>query len=189
MRHLILLGLSAFALMAANEFSGRRAPSFSLPDVSMRQHDILDYRGKVLIVEFMQTKCEKCQALTRALEGKVKAKFGDSVGILSIVVPPDSIDDVKKYINVFKITNPILFDAGQVASSYVKATPERPALYFPHLFLIDQKGQIRMDWQWTAAGLYPDVLSGDRLVTEIEKLQAEGKAAAAPAAAPATKKK
>ncbi|MCX6610616.1 MAG: TlpA disulfide reductase family protein [Acidobacteria bacterium] len=188
MRHLILLGLSAFALMAANEYSGRRAPSFSLPDVNMKQHDILDYRGKVLIIEFMQTKCEKCQALTRSIEGRVKAKFGDSVGVLSIVVPPDTFDEVKKYINVFKVTNPILFDAGQVASSYVKASPDRPAMYFPHVFLIDQKGQIRMDWQWTAAGLYPDVISGDRLVTEIEKLQAEGKAAA-PAPAPATKKK
>ncbi len=188
MRHLILLGLSAFALMAANEYSGRRAPSFSLPDVTMKQHDILDYRGKVLIVEFIQTKCEKCQALTRALEGRVKAKFGDSLAVLTIVVPPDTFDEVKKYINVFKITNPVLFDAGQVASSYVKASPERPAMYFPHVFLIDQKGQIRSDWQWTAQGLYPDVISGDRLVTEIEKLQAEGKAAA-PAPMPATKKK
>jgi len=186
MQKIVLFALSALALMGANEYSGRRAPSFSLPDVNMRQHDILDYRGKVLIVEFMQTKCDKCQALTRSIEGRVKAKFGDSVGILSIVVPPDTFDDVKKYINVFKVTSPILFDMGQVAGSYVKATPQKPAMYFPHVFLIDQKGEIRMDWQWTAPGLYPDVISGDRLVTEIEKLQAEGKAAAP---APATKKK
>jgi peroxiredoxin len=187
---MILLGLSAYALMAANEYSGRRAPSFSLPDTNMKQHDILDYRGKVLIVEFMQTKCDKCQALSKALEGRVKAKFGDSVGILSIVVPPDTFDDVKKYIGVFKITSPILFDMGQVAGSYVKASPDRPAFYFPHVFLIDQKGQIRNDWQWTAPGLYPDVLSGDRLVSEIEKLQAEGRASTpAPAAVPTTKKK
>lgn len=188
MRNFVLFALSAIALMGANEYSGRRAPSFSLPDVNMKQHDILDYRGKVLIVEFMQTKCDKCQALTRSIEGRVKAKFGDSVGILSIVVPPDTFDDVKKYMNVFKVTSPILFDMGQVAGSYVKASPQKPAMYFPHVFLIDQKGEIRNDWQWTAPGLYPDVLSGDRLVTEIEKLQAEGKAAA-PAPAPATKKK
>ena len=188
MHKIFLFGLSALALMGANEYSGRRAPSFSLPDVNMRQHDILDYRGKVLIVEFMQTKCEKCQTLTRSIEGRVKAKFGDSVGVLSIVVPPDTFDDVKKYINVFKVTTPILFDTGQVASSYVKATPQKPAMYFPHVFLIDQQGQIRADWQWTAPGLYPDVISGDRLVSEIEKLQAEGKPAA-PAAGAAKKKK
>jgi peroxiredoxin len=186
MRQILLMGFCAFALMGANEFSGRRAPSFSLMDTNMKQHDILDYRGKVLILEFMQTKCEKCQTLTKSLESRVKAKFGDSVGILSIVVPPDTIADVKKYISVFKVTSPILFDVGQVASSYVKATPDRPAMYFPHVFLIDAKGDIRMDWQWISPGLYPDVLTGDRLVAEIEKLQAEGKASS-PAAAPKKK--
>lgn len=189
-RKIFLLGLSALALMGANEYSGRRAPSFSLPDVNMRQHDLLDYRGKVLVLEFIQTKCEKCQALTRSLEGRVKPKFGDNIAVLSIVVPPDTFDDVKKYMNVFKTTSPIVFDMGQVAGSYVKATPQKPAMYFPHVFLIDQKGEIRMDWQFTAAGLYPDVISGDRLVSEIEKLLAEGKAAApAPATGAAKKKK
>ena len=184
MHKIFLLGVTAFALMGANEFSGRRAPSFSLPDVNMKQHDILDYRGKVLILEFIQTKCEKCQILTRSIETKVKAKFGDSIGVLSVVVPPDTFDEVKKFINVFKVTSPILFDAGQMASSYTKATPQRPAMYFPHVFLIDQKGEIRNDWQWIAPGLYPDVLSGDQLIAEITKLQAEGKRST-----PAAKKK
>ena len=183
-RKMFLLAMGAFALMGANEYSGRRAPSFSLPDVNMKQHDILDYRGKVLIVEFIQTKCEKCQILTKSIESRIKPKFGDSVAVLSIVVPPDSFDDVKKFINVFKVTSPILFDAGQVASSYTKATPQKPAMYFPHVFLIDQKGQIRNDWQWIAPGLYPEVLSGDQLIAEIIKLQAEGKPGA-----PATKRK
>lgn len=187
MKKILLMGLCALSLMGANEYSNRRAPSFSLPDISFRQHDILDYRGKVLIVEFMQTKCDKCQALTRSLEGRIRAKYGDSVGILGIVVPPDTLDDVKKYINVFKVTYPILFDSGQVAGSYTKASPEKPTMYFPHVFVVDQKGQIRADWQFTAPGLYPDVISGDRLVTEIEKLHAEGKAAAP--AAPASPKK
>ncbi len=184
MHKIFLLGVTAFALMGANEFSGRRAPSFSLPDVNMKQHDILDYRGKVLILEFIQTKCEKCQILARSIETKVKPKFGDSIGVLSVVVPPDTFDEVKKFINVFKVTSPILFDAGQMASSYTKATPQRPAMYFPHVFLIDQKGEIRNDWQWIAPGLYPDVLSGDQLIAEITKLQAEGRPST-----PATKKK
>lgn len=184
MHKIVLLGLSAFALMGANEHSGRRAPSFSLPDVNMKQHDILDYRGKVLILEFIQTNCEKCQILTKSIESRIKPKFGDSVAVLSIVVPPDSFDNVKKFINVFKVTSPILFDAGQVASSYTRATPQKPAMYFPHVFLIDQKGNIRNDWQWIAPGLYPEVLSGDQLIAEIMKLLAEGKPGA-----PATTKK
>jgi peroxiredoxin len=171
--------LLALPLLAANEYSGRRAPSFSLPDVTMKQHDILDYRGKVLIVKFIQTKCEKCQALTKMFETKLKPKYGDQLAVLDIVVPPDTFDDVKKYIGVFKTTSPILFDMGQVAGSYVKASPQRPAMYFPHVFLIDAKGEIRNDWQWTASTLYPEVVSGDRLIQLIDQLQAEAKKAPA----------
>ena len=105
-----LFACTALALLAANEFSNRRAPSFSLPDVSMMQHDILDSRGKVLILEFMQTKCEKCQMLTKMMESKIKPKYGANISIISVVVPPDNFDDVKKYIGVFKVTSPIVFD-------------------------------------------------------------------------------
>lgn len=189
MKNLFLFALSSLALLAqSGDYSGRRAPSFSLPDVNMRQHDLLDYRGKVVMVEFMQTKCEKCQALTKMIEAKIKPKYKDDVIVLSIVVPPDNFEDVKKYINVFKVTSPILFDMGQVAGSYVRATPQKPAMYFPHLFLIDQKGQIRADWQWMAPGSFPEVLAGDKLITEIDKLLAEAKPAA-PAAPAAPKKK
>ena len=181
---LTLIGVAT--LLASGEYSNRRAPSFSLPDATMKQHDILDYRGKVLLIDFMQTKCEKCQAFTKMIEAKVKQKYGDKVEVLSVVVPPDTIDDVKKYIGVFKVTGPILFDSGQVAGSYVKATPQKPAFYFPHVFLIDQNGQIRNDWQWTAPGAYPEVLSGEKLMAEIDKLL--GAAPAAPAAKTPAKK-
>jgi peroxiredoxin len=184
LRYFLLFSLSLLPLLAAGEFSNRRAPSFSLPDSNTRQHDILDYRGKVLLIDFMQTKCPTCQELTKMFEAKLKPKFGDRVAILSIVVPPDTMDLVKKYIEVFKVSSPILFDSGQVAGSYVLATPQRPQMYFPHLFLIDAKGQIRNDWQFTAPKQYPDVVSGDRLIAEIEKLLAE---TAAPAKAPAKK--
>ncbi len=184
MKKIVLsMGLVAGLMMAAGELSNRRAPSFSLPDSNMVQHDILDYRGKVLVIEFMQTKCPSCQELTKAIETKVKPKFGDKVAVLSIVVPPDNTDLVKKYIDVFKVTSPILFDSGQVAGSYSKATPQRPAMYFPHVFLIDQQGQIRNDWAFRAPKEYPAVLSGDQLIAEIEKLLA------APAAKTPVKKK
>ncbi len=179
-KKLLLLACAALALPAANEYSNRRAPSFSLPDVTMAQHDILDYRGKVLILEFLQTKCEKCQTLTKMIEGKIKPKYGANVAVLSIVVPPDTFDDVKKYMGVFKVTSPILFDMGQVAGSYVKASPQKPAMFFPHVFLIDQQGMIRSDWQWQAPGAYPEVMAGEGLMAQIDKLLAE--------AAPAKKK-
>jgi hypothetical protein len=47
----------AFTLFGAGEYSNRRAPGFSPADSHFEQHDTQDYRGKVPIVDFMQTKC------------------------------------------------------------------------------------------------------------------------------------
>jgi len=35
--------------------SGRRAPSFALPDSNMKSYDILDYRGRWLLLDYMKT--------------------------------------------------------------------------------------------------------------------------------------
>ena len=50
---------------------------------------MLDYRGKVLIIDVMKTDCPHCQSVSKLLE-RVKARYGDKVNILSIVNPPDN---------------------------------------------------------------------------------------------------
>ncbi len=135
----------AQCLFAEGALSGRRAPGFSLPDRTMKQHDPQDYRGKVLILDMMQTGCPTCKTISGVLE-QVTAKFGAKVQVLSIVVPPDTMDTVQKYISANNIKSPIVFDCGQVTASYLKITPQNPAVKFPHLFLIDPEGMIRTDF-------------------------------------------
>ncbi|MEQ1883550.1 MAG: TlpA disulfide reductase family protein [Bryobacteraceae bacterium] len=130
----------------ATGLSGRRAPSFSLPDSAFLQHDVLDYRGKWLLLDFMRTDCPHCKALSQLLEKK-RASWGTRVAVLSVVIsPPDNQATVAKYIAETKITNPMVFDSGQVALSYFKATPARPAFDTPHLFAINPQGMIVRDW-------------------------------------------
>ena len=94
----------------------------------MRQHDILDYRGSWLLLDFMETDCPECKQLSVKLEA-VKKKHGAKVGILSIVItPPETQATVAKYVAETKITTPIVFDLSQVAISYFKATPQNPDL-------------------------------------------------------------
>ena len=50
-----------------------------------------DYRGKVVLLDFMRTDCPKCKALTGVLE-KVKAKYGDKIQVLTIV-PANGVDN------------------------------------------------------------------------------------------------
>ncbi len=131
--------------LASLTLSGRRAPSFSLPDARLQQHDILDYRGRWLLLDFMKTDCPHCKELSKKLEG-VMARHGGKVAVLSVVLPPDNQQTVARYIMETRITSPVVFDSSQTAIPYFKATPATPGFDTPHLFAIDPNGMIVKDW-------------------------------------------
>jgi thiol-disulfide isomerase/thioredoxin len=134
------------ATLGAQNLSNRRAPSFSLPDSAMVQHDLLDYRGRWLLIDFMKTDCPHCMALSKVME-TIKKKYGEKVATLSIVLaPPENQATVAKYVKDTGATSTtIVFDQGQVAVTYFKATPQNPGFDTPHLFIINPNGLIVQD--------------------------------------------
>lgn len=149
---LVLFVLTALSLSAQAPF-GRRAPGFSLPDAKLKQHDLQDYRGRVVLLDFMMTNCPKCQSLTKVLE-QVKAKYGDKIQVLSVVNSrSDNQGTVGKYQAEFKTTSPFLFDCGQMMAAYLQITPANPTVHFPHLVIVDKAGMIRRDLAEDAATL------------------------------------
>ena len=168
MRTILAVLLCGGLSLSAQSLSGRRAPSFSLPDSSFTQHDLLDYRGHWLLIDFMKTNCPHCQALSKTLEG-VKARYGAKVAILSIVLPPDNMATVKQYISQNKITFPIVFDSSQVAVSYFKATPAHASIDTPHWFAVDPKGMIEQDWSQSSADTKEWVKEFERLMAAPQK--------------------
>jgi thiol-disulfide isomerase/thioredoxin len=140
------------AVAPAQTLFGRRAPGFSLPDLTLKQHDLQDYRGKIVIIDFMKTDCPHCQALTKILE-QVKAKYGDKIQVLSVVNPPDNQQTVTRYIAAYKATNPFLFDCGQMTASFLQITPKNPSVSLPHIVVVDKNGMIRRDLAEAAASL------------------------------------
>ena len=169
MRVLCLLVVSAVCVFGAGELSGRRAPGFSLPDSSGKQHDPADFRGKILIVDFMQVTCDHCIKFSAILE-QARIRYGDRIAILSIVNPPSDQKGVAGYIAKTMVKSPILFDCGQVAFSYLK--PTSPNIAIPHVFLIDGSGMIRNDFGFSAANI--GIFEGKGLFAEIDKLLAAG---------------
>jgi peroxiredoxin len=142
----ILLPIFALTLFAANEYSNRRAPGFSLMDTHYQQHDPQDYHGKVILIDFMQTTCPTCNALADTLV-QVKSKYGDKIVILSVVTSPDTFDTVNQFAAQHHAGWPILFDSGQVMMSYLKLTPGNLKVQFPHVFIVDGNGTIRDDFE------------------------------------------
>ncbi|HEV3333562.1 MAG TPA: TlpA disulfide reductase family protein [Bryobacteraceae bacterium] len=159
MRTIIAALLCAAALSAAD--ASRRAPGFSLPDSKMGQHDLADYRGKVVILDFMQTACPHCAAFNAVLS-RVEQKYGDRIAILGVVNPPSDMVKVNAYIVANKIPYPILFDCGQVAYSYLRSG----SFDTPHIYLIDANGGIREDFGYSDTT--KDLFEGNGLFSHID---------------------
>lgn len=156
------------ALLASGDLSNRRAPGFALPDPDYQHfYDLQDYRGKVVLIDIMSTTCPHCLLLSTTLE-KVKAKYGDKVQVLSVVLPPDNQSTIAKFRSVNKITVPIICDMGQMTISYLKARPGMSKIEVPHLFIIDQAGIIRNDFSYNDQD--KGVFEGPALFPEIDKL-------------------
>ena len=169
MRLFTLLLLSAVCALGSGELSGRPAPGFSLLGPDGKLHDPQDYRGRVLIIDIMQTSCPHCAKFSVILE-QAQAKYGDKIAVLSVVNPPSDPKTVKEYIAQNKIKSPILLDCGQVTYSYLK--PTRPDVVIPHVFLIDRDGIIRNDFGWESNANMMKIFEGDALFAEIEKVLA-----------------
>jgi len=165
MRKLLFTLLCALALFAADV--NRRAPGFSLVDSKGQEHDLADYRGKLVLLVFMQTTCPHCAPFADLLQ-QTQEKYGSRIAVLAVVNPPDEPARVTDFIVGHRIKYPILLDIGQVAYSYVLST----TMTFPHLYIIDGGGIIRRDFVY--GPMDGAVFEGDKLSEEIKRLLPAG---------------
>jgi peroxiredoxin len=158
----ILMFLCATALIFAQR-APQRAPGFCLADTTGEWRDLYDYRGKVVVIEFMQTTCPHCAAFVPKLSA-IAQKYAGKVQVLSIALPPDNPKSMMEFVKGHNITYPLLMDMGQVAASYVRV----PNLHFPRVYLVDADGMIRGNWE--EGPLNRDIFEGNGLSREIDKL-------------------
>jgi peroxiredoxin len=174
MKKIVAALFCGFVLFAAGPL--RRAPGFCLIDTSGQWQDLADYRGKIVLVEFMQTSCPHCAVFSTVLNG-LKLKYADKLAVLAIANPPvDTVQTMMQFVKDHKLVYPLLLDQGQVAYSYVRS----PSVDLPTVYLIDGSGMIRNSWQ--NGPLTKDIFEGAGLAREIDKLLT-----GAPTAAPAKK--
>ena len=167
-RSFLIATLAALISGAAPAQTVRRAPGFSLPDLSMAEHDLAEYRGKIVVLDIMQTSCPHCIPFAKVLEA-LKASYGGKVEVLAIVNPPDDHNKVAAFVAQSKITYPMLFDCGQVAYSYILPDAMQGGkITTPHVYLIDASGTIRGDWVYGPATA--EIFQGKGLNTAINKL-------------------
>ena len=142
----MLIAVGAIAL--GQGLSGRRAPSFALPDSSLKPYDILDYRGRWLVLDYMKTDMPASKPLSKQLD-QLKTRLGAKVAILSDCSSCLRITQRREG-NSSRKPRPSFRSCHSTPARrrmwYFKVTPQHPQFDSPHLFVIDPQGMIVRDW-------------------------------------------
>jgi peroxiredoxin len=146
MRLTALAVLLSSLLAASGELSNRPAPGFRLPDSRNRMVALADFKGKLVLVEFLSTSCPHCQKFAPVLES-VYTRFKGKVAVIGIATYPDTAETVAQFVQTYKVSYPIVTDPGNAAAmAYLKPPPPNFSFSIPHLFIVDQEGYIRDDF-------------------------------------------
>jgi len=136
-------------------------PELSLPDTRGEVHDLADYRGKVVLVNFWASWCPPCIKEMPGLQ-KLQAKLADRPFSILAVNVGEKRYDVWKFTKLVDFTLPTPLDI------YKRTFNAWGAMVLPTSFLLDTRGQIRY---WVQGDLEWDT---PEVVLLIEELLAEG---------------
>jgi cytochrome c biogenesis protein CcmG, thiol:disulfide interchange protein DsbE len=136
-------GVSAADLAA---WSGGAAPRLVLKDMTGKEHDLAQYRGKVVLVNFWATWCEPCRAEMPSMEA-LRQRYADAPFAVLAVNVDEPEQRIRAFLQRMPLTFQILLDPG------MQATREWNARILPASFLVGRDGRIRYsargDVNWT----------------------------------------
>jgi len=115
---------------------GHKAPNISLKTLDGKTISLSQLRGKRVFVNFWASWCDPCKRETPGIVAMSKL-YGNKVTFIGVnLTSGDSIGDVKKFVQQFKIPYPILVDVNGIsAHDYELAS-------IPTSVFINQKGII-----------------------------------------------
>ncbi len=114
------------------------ANDFSLVDIDSEPFQLKDFRGKVVLLDFMATWCGPCRASMVDLL-KLRWEFGEELVMISISVDPtsDTVEQLKAWRDEFSAD---WIHARDTADPPVSQSFEVRAI--PTLVIIDKRGEI-----------------------------------------------
>jgi peroxiredoxin len=134
------------------------APDFLLTDVNGTTFRLSDYRGRVVVLEFMQTTCGYCKEQEPRMR-ELRSRFpGDVVMVMISTNPGDTEEILRQYRDQNLVGWIAIRDTSGVINAYnVQGTPT--------IFIIDKNGNIA--YQHTG---FTDSDSAPALISEVSSL-------------------
>ena len=151
---LVAIALIACALPAAatdlsklKPWTGGARPSLALTGLDGKQHDLSDYRGKVVVLNFWATWCGPCIREMPAFEKLAKRLSGERFALLTVNFG-EKADRIKPFLDKIGVDVPVLLDPDMDTSkAWVKSG-------LPTTYIIDAEQNIRYQvlgvFEWDA---------------------------------------
>lgn len=140
----ILLGAGAGAA-ELRPWEGGATPPLALEDLQGGRHDLADYKGKVVLVNFWATWCEPCRAEMPSMERLKSSLAGEPFEVLGVNYA-EPLSRIEKFAAAVPLGFPLLRDRdGAVAKAW-------RAKILPASFLVGRDGRIHyfvygeLDW-------------------------------------------
>ena len=141
---LLFCGLAATAA-ELKPWPGGATPPLALQDLAGKPHDLADYRGKVVLVNFWATWCEPCRAEMPSIDRLRRSLQGMPFEVLGVNLA-EPLSRIEKYLEDLPVSFPVLRDRDSAASKAWKAR------MLPASYLVGRDGRIRyvaygeLDW-------------------------------------------
>jgi peroxiredoxin len=138
----LVLIIAAFILTKQPAMSkdfglGKKAPEFSLKDVSGAEIKLSDFKNKVVIIDFWATWCPPCRQEIPHFIGLYSQYKGQGLEIIGIALDQNGEKTVKEFSAKNKINYTVLLGNNEVSDLYggIEAIPTT--------FILDKDGNIR----------------------------------------------
>jgi peroxiredoxin len=151
----LLTGILAAAAVGVSSaelqpWAGGATPPLALEDLGGKAHNLADYRGQVVLVNFWATWCEPCRAEMPSMNALRKSLAGKPFEVLAVNLA-EPVSRIEKYLDTMPLNFPLLRDRDQAVTKAWKAR------MLPASYLVGRDGRIRyvaygeVDWMGEAA--------------------------------------
>jgi len=145
------VGAADLSAMRAEPLSGDAA-SFSLTDLAGNSHELSEWRGKLVLINFWATWCGPCRTEMPGIERLWQRYRDQGLVILAISVDEGMERRIATFVKRLNLSLPILLDPESKVADHYQVSG------LPHSVLIDQEGhliaQIIGERQWDSPEAY-----------------------------------
>jgi len=150
-----VLVLACSAVTAA-PVEQREAPGLTVTDLMGHKQDLLQFKGSVMLVEFMLIRCSGCMQMAKKINKLYGELSGRGFQPVAVVFDQGVNEPViRDYANLLKLEYPVGYTTSEDVDRYLaRAAPQR--FQVPQVVVVDRAGVIRAQTRPSAEMLLTD---------------------------------